>query len=80
MPQSKSRHAHKHAGQHPPVQHHVKTAKSNRVVVIATVFCALLGLGIGFFIATDNISTLVWSTLIGAIAGFVFGYQVKKSF
>ncbi len=80
MPQSKSRHGHKHAGPHPHIQQHSKPEKSNRIIVIATLFCALLGLGIGFFIEADNFTTLLLSTVVGGIAGLVFGYQVRKSF
>ncbi len=80
MPQSKSRHAHKHAGSQQPPQQHAKSSKTNRIVVVATFFCALLGLGIGLFSAGDSTLALAVSTAIGAFAGFVFGYQVKKEF
>jgi len=80
MPQSKSRHAHKHAGSQPPPHRQPDPAKSNRVVLVATFFCALLGLGIGFFIAFDHVPTLILSTTLGGVAGFIFGYLVKKEF
>jgi ABC-type dipeptide/oligopeptide/nickel transport system permease subunit len=81
MPESKTRHPHKH-----PDQHHPKTAdtphkpkKTSRTIIATVLFCGLLGLGVSFFIAADSITTLVSGTLLGCIAGYIFGYQVDKS-
>lgn len=80
MPQSKSRHAHKHAGSQPPPHRQSNPAKSNRVIIVAALFCAFLGLGIGFFIAPDNVNKLILSTVLGGFAGLIFGYLVKREF
>lgn len=80
MPQSKSRHAHKHvhqASRTPPV--HTKPKDNNRVIVIAVLFFGFLGLAIGFFINAGNTTILFTSTILGAAAGFLFGYSIKKS-
>lgn len=80
MPQSKSRHPHK---QHP---HNTKTSnthpqpkKSNSAVLVSIVFCSLLGFGISYFINASDNTVLITGTLLGAIAGFIFGYLVNKS-
>jgi membrane protein YqaA with SNARE-associated domain len=81
MPESKTRHPHKH-----PDHHHPKTAEPNqkhkkisRTIVATVLFCGLLGLGVSFFIAADSVLTLVSGTLLGCIAGYIFGDQVDKS-
>jgi Co/Zn/Cd efflux system component len=81
MPQSKSRHAHKHAHPHsktPPV--HAKPKDNNRVILIAVLFFGFLGLAIGYFINGGSVAVLLTSTILGAAAGFIFGYSIKKSF
>ena len=80
MPASKSRHAHKHP------HHTIKTSnthpnpkKSNKAIIVAVLFFALLGLGIGFFIDASSTKVLIAGAVTGTIAGFIFGYQVNKS-
>jgi hypothetical protein len=36
-------------------------------------------LGIGYFINAADVTVLLTSALLGAVAGFLFGYGVKKS-
>jgi ABC-type nickel/cobalt efflux system permease component RcnA len=87
MPESKSRHAHKHPhhSKHPE-QHsnvlptHPKQKKTdNKAVILATVFFAVLGLGIGFFINAASIIVMLTGAVLGAALGYVFGVQVNKS-
>ena len=82
MPQSKGRHAHKHLHPHQPPRasnSNAKTKSSNRVVIIAVLFFAFLGLAIGYFINSASVTVMLSSTLLGAAAGFLFGYGIKKS-
>jgi ABC-type dipeptide/oligopeptide/nickel transport system permease subunit len=81
MPESKTRHPHKH-----PDHHHPKTTetlhkhkKTSRTIIATVLFCGLLGLAVSFFMAADSVTTLVAGTLLGCIAGYIFGYQVDKS-
>ncbi len=79
MPQSKSRHAHKHAHQPsktPPVR--TRPKDNNRVIVIAILFFGALGLAIGYFIG-GTATVLITATILGVAAGFIFGYSIKKS-
>ena len=81
MPQSKGRHAHKHLHPHQPPKasnNNAKSKSNNRVVKIAILFFAFLGLAIGYFISAD-ITVLITCTVLGAVAGFLFGYGIKKS-
>lgn len=80
MPESKSRHPHKHP--HQQDKHPVAPAKaggSNRVVTIAVVFFAVIGLAIGFVIDSTNILLMLGSTVLGCAAGYFAGQQLKKS-
>lgn len=80
MPESKSRHPHKHINQHHTTSEiHAKPKKANRAVIAAVIFFAVLGLCIGLFIDAGSISTLLTSTALGAIAGFFTGYLINKS-
>ncbi len=80
MPESKSRHPHKHAPQHHPTSEiHSKPKKANRAVMVAVIFFAVLGLCIGLFIDATSITTILGSTALGAIAGFFAGYLITKS-
>ena len=81
MPQSKGRHAHKHSHPHQPpkaANTNAKSKSNNRVVKIAVLFFTFLGLAIGYFITTD-LTVLLTCTVLGAGAGFLFGYGIKKS-
>jgi hypothetical protein len=84
MPQSKSRHAHKHPHHHPHQPSktppaHAKPKDNNRVILIAVLFFGFLGLAIGYFINSGSLTILLTSTIVGAAAGFIFGYGMKKS-
>jgi F0F1-type ATP synthase assembly protein I len=80
MPESKSRHAHKHPQDHHKTSNtHPKSKKSNRAVIVAVIFFAFLGLGIGFFIDASSIPVLLAGAIVGGFAGFLFGNQVSKS-
>lgn len=82
MPQSKGRHAHKHSHPHqPPKASNIaaKSKNSNRVIIIAVLFFAFLGLAIGYFINASGITVMLTCTILGAAAGFLFGYGIKKS-
>jgi membrane associated rhomboid family serine protease len=80
MPESKSRHPHKHPSHHdkPPVAH-AKHQKTNQSIIVAVIFFALIGLGISYFIGSGSVAGLIIGTLIGGIAGYIFGKQVNKS-
>jgi hypothetical protein len=80
MPESKSRHPHKHPQQHhTAAETHSKPKKANRAVIITVLFFAVLGLCIGLFIDTASIATVLTSTVLGAAAGFLAGYFINKS-
>lgn len=81
MPESKARHPHKHPHQHNGHSNsHPKKKKTNQIVIIVTVFFALLGLGFSYFLNATSIVGLLSGAVVGGIAGFIFGYQVEKSF
>jgi hypothetical protein len=80
MPQSKSRHPHKHIQQHnKPLGNNSKTKKVNRSVIVTVIFFALIGLGISYFIDIRSILGLLSGVVLGGIAGFIFANQVNKS-
>lgn len=76
MPESKSRHPHKHQQ---PVHHNVKSKQPSRAVLIAILFLALLGLGIGYFIGGNDSVSLGVGAIAGAVAGYLFGRQIDKT-
>ena len=82
MPESKSRHPHKHSHQnqhHPATELPAKPKKTNRAMMVAVIFFAVLGLCIGLFIDATSITTLLAGTVLGAAAGFLAGYFINKS-
>lgn len=79
MPQSKNRKAHKQHHQHEPQHGKPHSNKSSRTFVVPMIIFATLGLGIGFYINPGSASTWIASTLIGALAGFLFGKQVENA-
>jgi hypothetical protein len=80
MPQSKSRHPHKHVQQHNrPAGAPPKSQKTNRSIVVTVIFFALIGLGISYFIAGSDITGLIIGIIVGSIAGYIFAMQVNKS-
>jgi hypothetical protein len=79
MPQSKSRHPHKHTTHHDTPAAHPKHKKTNQSIVIGVLFFALIGLGISYFIGASSVIGLLTGVLIGGIAGYIFAWQVNKS-
>ena len=80
MPESKSRHPHKHIQQHDkPATDHPKHKKANQSIIVAVIFFALIGLGTSFFIDGTSVIGLIAGVLLGAGVGDIFGKQVNKS-
>lgn len=80
MAHSKTRHPHKPHTQNIKTSNtHPKPKKSNSAVLVSIVFCTLLGFGISYFINASDTTVLFTGTLLGAIAGLIFGYLVNKS-
>ena len=80
MPESKSRHPQTPIPHHvkPPVAH-AKHKKTNQSIIVAVIFFAFIGLGISYFIGNSSVAALIIGTLIGGVAGYIFGKQVNKS-
>ncbi|MBC7509683.1 MAG: hypothetical protein H7320_13190 [Ferruginibacter sp.] len=80
MPESKSRHPHKHPEHTTKTSNtHPKSKKTSRAIIVAGLFFSFLGLGISYFIDGTSTIGLLTGALVGAIAGFIFGYQIDKS-
>lgn len=79
MPESKSRHPHHSHQQHHRPPHNSKSKTFSRIVIVAIGFFSLLGLGISYFVAGDNLFPTVAGAIIGAIAGYLFGHQMDKT-
>jgi xanthine/uracil permease len=79
MPQSKSRHPHKHTAHHETHAAHPKHKKTNQSMVIGVLFFALIGLGISYFTGASSITGLLIGVLIGGVVGYFFAWQVNKS-
>lgn len=77
MPRSKKR-KHHHE-QHLPAGTD-KSAKARSAVKVATIFFALLGLGIAFFAAGGSLLWLAAGLIAGAAGGYLFGRQIDRSF
>jgi membrane associated rhomboid family serine protease len=81
MPESKGRHLHHHQHPHNKTSNtHPKSKKPNRIVLVASLFFAFLGFGISYFIDDTSIGKAIAGALLGVIAGYIFGNQIKKSF
>ena len=79
MPESKSRHSHKHPQHHSETTVvHSKPKKNNSAIVVSVLFFGFLGLGISFFINSSNMTILIAGAVAGGLAGFLFGYQISK--
>lgn len=79
MPQSKKRKPHHH--QQPPAAiPSARKNKKNSAVTVIIIFFALIGLAIAYFTAGTAPLWLVIGIVGGAIAGFLFGKQLDKSF
>ncbi len=50
----------------------------HKIIPVAVVIFILFGTGIAFFAAGYNITWLIAGALIGAVSGFLFGYQIAK--
>lgn len=64
--------------------HHTNTPKIqkgiiyHKIIPVAVLIFLLFGTGITFFATGFNIKWLVAGAFIGALCGFLFGYQVAK--
>lgn len=81
MPESKSRHAHKHAPHHEkhPVPPSNSMSSNKRVVIIAIIFFGVIGLTIGFLIDSSSVLVLLAGAVVGIAAGYFAGQELKKS-
>ena len=80
MPQSKSRHPHKHATHHnTPGTAIPKPKKTTRSIIVTMIFFALIGLGISYFLAGTSAIALIIGLAVGAAVGYLFAWQVNKS-
>ncbi len=79
MPQSKSRHPHKHIQQHEPSNTFPKHKKANRSIIVTAIFFAFIGLGVSYFVGGTGITGLIIGVVLGAVAGSIFAWQVNKS-
>ena len=80
MPQSKSRHPHKHNTHHnTPGTAIPKPKKTNRSIIVTMIFFALIGLGISYFLVGNSIVGLLIGVAIGAGIGYIFAWQVNRS-
>jgi len=80
MPQSKSRHPHKHTTHHnTPGTAIPKPKKTNRSIIVTMIFFGLIGLGISYFLAGDSVIGLIIGAVIGGGVGYIFARQVNKS-
>jgi F0F1-type ATP synthase assembly protein I len=79
MPQSKSRHPHKHIQQQHKPSETPKHQKTNRSIIVTVIFFALIGLGISYFVAGSDVTGLIIGVIAGSIAGYIFAMQVNKS-
>ena len=79
MPESKSRHPHKHAHKHVVTETHSKPKKTNKALLAAILFFAILGFCIGLFIDATSLTTLLIASIVGALAGYFTGTRINKS-
>ena len=75
MPKSKNRKPHHHQS-HPPVAR--KSEDKNRLLIVAIIFLALLGMGIAWF-ASNNLLVLALGAVIGGVCGYFFGKLIERS-
>jgi uncharacterized membrane protein len=81
MPESKSRHAHKHPHhqEKQPATPSKTVSSSKRILIIAMIFFAVIGLVIGFLIDSSSVVVMLAGTVIGIAAGYFAGQELKKS-
>ncbi|MEP7255108.1 MAG: hypothetical protein ABI666_04985 [Ferruginibacter sp.] len=76
MPRSKKR---KHHHDYKPSPNAEKAKKNRSAVLIAIIFCGIIGMGIAFF-AFDNALWMLAGAAIGAVVGYFAGKQLDRSF
>ena len=80
MPESKSRHPHKHTHQHIEASDiHPKNKKIGKVAIVFGLFFGLLGLGLSYYIEASSNTGLLIGAVVGVLSGLIFGYQIDKS-
>ena len=80
MPESKSRHPHKHSHQNVETPNiHPKNKKIGKVALVFGLFFGLLGLGLSYYIDATSGTGLLTGIIVGLLAGLKFGYQIDKS-
>lgn len=77
MPKSKQR---KHHHDYRPPANAVKAKKNKSAVLVATIFCSLLGIGIAYFATGSTALWLICGGLLGGLGGYYFGRQIDRSF
>ncbi len=81
MPESKGRDHHHHQHPHNTTSNtHPKPKKASRIVLVVSLFFAILGFAISYYIDDTSIGKAIAGALLGIIAGYIFGTQLKKSF
>ena len=79
MPESKHKLPHKYSPHQKTSNTHKFSRKPNRAMVVIALFFALLGLGVSYFIYDTNITALIAGTIVGGLAGSIFGYLIAKN-
>lgn len=80
MPESKSRHPHKHPNQNFETSNiHPKNKKIGKVAIVFGLFFGLLGLGLSYYIEASSNTGLLIGAVVGVLSGLIFGYQIDKS-
>ena len=74
---ARSRNKHKH--QHPPPHHTANAKPARSVAVILAVIAAIMGLGLAWMMATDNLIWLPVGAIFGAVIGYLVGHSIDKS-
>ncbi|UEG48822.1 hypothetical protein LK994_09255 [Ferruginibacter lapsinanis] len=79
MPQSKKR-PHPHPQQHHSGGNNPADKKFNKVVKVAIIFFAVIGLFISLFITGPNVLSQIIGIVIGGVGGYFFGQQMHTTF
>jgi hypothetical protein len=75
MPESKKR-KHDHQFNQP---HRGEKKKTGKTFLILTIFFALMGTGIAYFGAGNNIMWLITGAILGGVAGYMLAMQIDKA-
>ncbi|MES2431900.1 MAG: hypothetical protein V4556_13280 [Bacteroidota bacterium] len=78
MPQSKSR-PHPHHQQHHGAGNNPANKKFNKVVKLAILFFAVIGLFTSLFITGPDVLSQIIGVIAGGIVGYFFGQQMHKT-